>query len=57
MMKHVPNGRVETKTARDGIPGPKKKKNSQGWDPRTHERKSSANSKQSCDIIVRAMEK
>ena len=34
-----------------------KKEESQGRDPRTHERKSSANSRQSCDMIVRAMEK
>ena len=44
-------------TARDGTQGPKKKKNSQGWDPRTHERKSRTNSRQSCDLIVRAMGK
>ena len=54
-MKHVPNVREERKTGRDGTQGPKK--NSQGWDPRTHERKSSANSRQSCDLIVRAMGK
>ena len=57
LMKHVPNGREESQTARDGTQGPKKKKNSQGWDPGTHERKSRANSRQSCDLIVRAMEK
>ena len=51
LMKHMPNGREERKTARDGTQGPKKKKNIQGWDPRTHERKSRANSKQSCDLI------
>ena len=39
-MSHVPNGREGRKTARDG----------------THERKSSANSRQSCDLIIRAME-
>ena len=44
LMKHVPNGHEE-------------RKNSQGWGPRTHERKSRANSRQSCDLIVRAMEK
>ena len=32
LMKHVPNGREERKTARDGTQGPKKKKNSQGRD-------------------------
>ena len=32
-------------------------KNSQGWDPKTHERKNSANSRQSCDSIVRAVVK
>ena len=43
-MEHVPNEREGRKTARDGTQGPKKKINSQGWDPRTHERKSSAKS-------------
>ena len=56
-MKHVPNGRAERKAVKDGTQGPKKKKHSQGWDPTTHERKSGANSRQSCDLIVRAMEK
>ena len=37
LMKHVPNVREERKTARDGTQGPKKKKNSQGRDPRTQE--------------------
>ena len=55
-MKHVPNVGEERKTARDGTPEPKKK-NSQGRDPRTHDRKSSANSRQSCDLIVRVMQK
>ena len=43
-MKHVPNGREE-------------RKNSQGRDPRAHERKSSANHMQSGRLIVREMEK
>ena len=34
LMKHVPNGREERKTARDGTQEPKKK-NSQGRDPST----------------------
>ena len=55
-MKHVPNGREERNTARDGTQVPMKK-NSQGWDPRTHERKSSANSRRGCGLIVRAMGK
>ena len=52
-----PKDPTRRKTARDGTKGPKKKKNSQGWDPRTHERKSRANIRQSCDLIVRAMGK
>ena len=43
-MKHVPNGREERKRI-------------QGRDPSTHERKNSANSRQGCGLIVRAMEK
>ena len=34
-----------------------KEENRQGWDPRTHEQKSSANSRQGCGLIVRAMGK
>ena len=56
------------KTARDGTRVPMKKnsqrryprtrkENSQGWDPRTPERKSSANSRQGCGLIVQAREK
>ena len=63
-MKHVPNGREERNTTRDGTRAPVKK-NSQGWDPRTHERKSSSNGRQvgkffvliGCGLIVRAMGK
>ena len=40
-----------------GPKDPRRRKNSQGWDPRTHGRKSSANSRQGCALIVRAMEK
>ena len=40
---------MQKKAARDGARGPVKK-NTQGWDPRTHERKSSANNRQSCDF-------
>ena len=38
LMKHVPNGREERKTARERTQGPVKK-NSRSRDPRTHERK------------------
>ena len=43
-MKHVPNGREESETARDWDPRTHEE-NSQGWDPRTHDRKSNANSR------------
>ena len=42
LMKHVPD---EEKQPGSGPQDPRKK-NSQGWDSRTHERKSSANSRQ-----------
>ena len=57
------------RTASDGTQGPMKekqpgmgpkdpwKKNSQRWDPRTHERKGSADSRQSSGLIVREMGK
>ena len=56
LMKHVPNVREERKTATDGTQGPQKGKQP-GMGPRTHERKGSANSRQSCGLIVRDMEK
>ena len=43
-MKHEPNGREESETARDWDPRTHEE-NSQGWDPRTHDRKSNANSR------------
>ena len=62
--EQVSNGREERKTARSGTQVPTKKnsqgppgpvkKNSQGWDPRTHGRKTSANSRQSGGPIVQA---
>ena len=43
-IKHEPNGREESETARDWDPRTHEE-NSQGWDPRTHDRKSNANSR------------
>ena len=57
-MKHVPNVREERKTGRDGTQVPMKK-NSQGWDPMTHEREEHSQRQASgrgC-VSVRAMGK
>ena len=43
-MKHAPLGREESKNSQ-GLGPEKPRQNSQGWDPRTHEEKSIANSR------------
>ena len=43
-MKHVPNGREESETARDWDPRTHEQ-TARDWDPRTHEEKSIANSR------------
>ena len=50
-MKHVPSGREERKTARELDPSTRED-NSQGWDPRTRERRSSANGRQAGKVCV-----
>ena len=56
-MKHVQNGKWRKKKSQGRDPKTQEEEELPGMGPSNHDRKSRANSRRTCDLIVRAMEK